>query len=419
MKQPAGKVLFISITLLMIYSLPGNGQETKKMNVKFVDYFFENASPVNWYMQGDTAMRIWVMYDYERESINRQATHWHFKLEADPGTIVKLIFSNLDNIWNGRPGSDNPKPGVACFLSYDKINWEGILTTRLPGPKAEFYVEFIMKGSEVYIARMPPYTITDLENFKARISGNPLVKITNIGKTVEKRPLEIIQVGNQNALHSVIIRVRAHSWETGGNWAVEGLINKYLSVSAGSKKWVDNFCFYIMPMAHKDGVARGMTRFNLKGKDLNRDWNQEPDSVLCPEKYAFEKFIAELIRKGRRPDFGIDFHNDSNGSISFGTHDKNDTVFMKNMQLFEKLMRKYTSFSEGVTGKWDTGSETGPLMSFSDAMIKKYGFEAIVYELNSNWIRGLKKIPLKDDYMKVGENLNQVFYEYFNNEIRP
>jgi len=75
-----------------------------------------------------------------------------------------------------------------------------------------------MKGSEVYIARMPPYTITDLENFKAKISGNPLVKITNIGKTVEKRPLEIIQIGNQNAPHSVIIRVRAHSWETGGNW---------------------------------------------------------------------------------------------------------------------------------------------------------------------------------------------------------
>jgi len=57
-------------------------------------------------------------------------------------------------------------------------------TTTLPG--MELMVEFIMKGESVYVVRMPPYTISDLENLKMKIANNKLVKIHNIGMTVEK-----------------------------------------------------------------------------------------------------------------------------------------------------------------------------------------------------------------------------------------
>lgn len=411
-------IAFLSISLTLIFNPQLSGQGANSMKINFVDYFFENASPINWEIQGDTAIRINVMYDYERETTNRQSTHWHFKIEADKGTLVRLIIANRKNIWNGRASTENPKQGLSLFLSFDGINWEGVSTQPINKPDTEWYTEFIMKGNEVFIARMPPYTITDLENFKARISDNPYVEITNIGKTVENRNLEMIRVGNPDAPHSIIIRVRAHPWETGGNFVAEGMIDEYLKVSATTDKWVKNFCIYIMPMANKDGVARGMTRFNLKGRDLNRNWDQDSDPLLCPEKYAFEKFISGLIKEGRRPDFGIDFHNDSNGSISPGYHDKNDNVFMNNIVLFEKLMRKYTSFSENITKTWETKPLTGPLTSFSNGMMQKYGFEAIVYELNANWIGSLNKIPHEEDYVKVGKNLNTVFYEYFTNMMK-
>ena len=228
----------------------------------------------------------------------------------------------------------------------------------------EFLVDFIMKGESVFIARMPPYTISDLENFKQRINNNKLIKIINIGFTVEKRPLEIIQLGNSNARNSIIMRARAHPWEAGGNWVVEGLINKFLSTD--SKKWQETFCVYIMPMANKDGVARGMTRFNVSGQDLNRNWDKIADSVLCPEKYAFEKFIAGLIKKGIKPVLGIDMHNDDYGGIHLARHSKDDHSFVSNMKIFENLMREHTSFSEKMEYSWKMEGQKESNISFEN-----------------------------------------------------
>ncbi len=129
------------------------------------------------------------------------------------------------------------------------------------------------KGS-LYLARLPPYRLSDLEALKRRIRDDRRVEIVTIGKTVEGRELEIIRVGNPDAAHRVLLRARAHPWEPGGNWVVEGLIQRLLRDDVDARRYLDAYCVYIMPMANKDGVARGRTRFNLLGSDLNRKWDK-------------------------------------------------------------------------------------------------------------------------------------------------
>jgi hypothetical protein len=404
-------LFWLIFCFLALKSTSTQSQGGEKIKIKFIDYFFENASPLSWELQGDTIVKVSLMADYERDSPNRQTDHWYFKLMADQGTHVKLIISKMmADVYNGKKATNwwNFENNISCYISYDQKTWKAIKTSKLPN--MELLVEFIMENEYVYVARMPPYTISNLENLKKRIVNNKLVKIYTIGSTVEKRPLEIIQLGNTNAPYSFIIRARAHPWEAGGNWVVEGLIDKF--ISQDSKKWSEMFCVYIMPMASKDGVARGMTRFNLSGKDLNRNWDTKPDSLLCPEKYALEKFITGLINKGIIPCLGIDIHNDDAGGINLAQHSKDDTQFVKNMQLFEKLMREHTSFSESVRYSWKTAGQSESNVSFQDGMKVRYGIEAIVYELNANWIRSLNKMPGEYDWIKVGENLNDVFYEY-------
>ena len=403
----------LSIFLLIFCSSEISGQPDEKIRIRFIDYFFENASPLSWKIQGDTIIKITIPPDYERESLNRQTDHWYFRLEADKGTRVKLILSKfMGDVYNGREATNwwNFEKDISCYISYDRKTWEAISTSRLPG--MDLKVEFTMKSESVYVVRMPPYTISDLEDLKTRISNSRLVKIYNIGATVENRPLEIIQLGNPDAKNSVIIRARAHPWEAGGNWVVEGLINKF--ISQVSKKWQETFCVYIMPMANKDGVARGMTRFNLQGKDLNRNWDRESDPALCPEKYALERFIQGLIDKGIKPSLGIDIHNDDAGGINLAKHSKDDIRFIKNMELFEKLMRERTSFSENVQYSWKTAGQPDSFVLFETGLLERYGIEAMVYELNANWIKSLNKMPSQDDWIKIGENLNDVFYEYFS-----
>lgn len=78
----------------------------------------------------------------------------------------------------------------------------------------------VMPGPKLFVARVEPYRLSDLEKLLASIRGNPLVQIAPIGRTVEGRELEIIRVGDPKAPYRVLIRARAHPWESGGNWVV-------------------------------------------------------------------------------------------------------------------------------------------------------------------------------------------------------
>jgi hypothetical protein len=417
-KINSGFAFTVSFSLLYFFSglSFGYGHTQEKLKIKFVDYYFENGSPLCWNLQGDTLLKISLLPDYERESLNRQTTHWHFRIEAESGTHIRMSISKmLNEVYNGSPAKewwDNNHP-ISCYISYDRKKWTPVLT-KLYGER-ELLVDFIMEQNDVWVARLPVYSLADLENLETRYAGNSLFKIINIGSTIEKRPLEIIQLGNPKAKYSVIIRARAHPWEPGGNWIVEGLINKF--ISENSKAWKETFCVYIMPMANKDGVARGMTRFNIAGMDLNRKWEKMSDPELCPEKYALENFIEGLLKNGIKPSLGIDIHNDDAGGINLATHSKNDTAFIKKMKHFEKLMREKTTFSEDVKYSWENPGQPESFVLFENGLYRRYGIEALVYELNANWIGSLGRMPAQDDWMKVGENLNDVFYKYFTGKF--
>ncbi len=155
-----------------------------------------------------------------------------------------------------------------------------------------------MNGPSLYVARLQPYRISDLEKLKADIAGDAMVEITTIGHTVEGRELEMIRVGSPDAPHRVLIRARAHPWEPGGNWVLEGLIRRLLRDDDVAQQCLATYCLYVMPMANKDGVARGRTRFNMNGKDLNRDWLQPADPTLGSGKRRARKMARGDDRAG-------------------------------------------------------------------------------------------------------------------------
>jgi len=264
-----------------------------------------------------------------------------------------------------------------------------------------------MKTGTVYIAKLPVYSLSHLEEFKNEIANNKLVKIIPIGNTVEKRLLEIIRVGNQNARNSVLIRARSHPWEPGGNWVIEGLVNDFIE---NQEKWSDQICYYILPMANKDGVSRGMTRFNICGSDLNRGWGFEADSILTPENYYLEKFVLKLIAEDNKPAFLIDFHNDNYGNIHVSKPKENDTKYNQNIDRYYKLMQEKTWFS----GKLQKVYTTDPKRhSIAAGLYERYGITGCVFELNGDWIEKLEKIPAVEDWQQLGKGINEVLYNYF------
>ncbi len=372
----------------------------------YIDTSFENASPLYWEIQHDGSILISLPYDHERNSPNRASLHWHFRVEGRPGATLAIVLQNFANVWNGRP-SLPVDAKTTSVVSEDGRNWRA---ERMEFADARVRLQVTLPASgALYVARVEPYRLGDLDQLLAEIRSHPLVRIDEIGHTVDGRPLEIIRAGRPDAPFRVFLRARAHPWEPGGNWVVQGLLRALLADTPEGRRARDTFCAYVLPMANKDGVARGRSRFNLHGRDLNRDWDQPAPADLAPENHALEQWLAAMDARGLRPHFALELHNDSGGKLHLSRPDVPGlATYLANMQRFEALLRQHTWFTEG-----STGSQFRNPGSLGEGWLERFGITAAVLELNANWIAGKQKIPLGADWEEFGRNLLPVFCEYF------
>lgn len=392
--------------LLLLFSIA-----SVPADLDFIDTSIENASPLWYETAPDGVIRVHLLYDHERDSPNRAAGHIHFRVNAKPGAKLTFEFLNLDNIWNGSPGSV-ARELKTMVISEDGRLWKPIPLKSLPTNRVQLEIQ--MTGPQLDIARVEPYRLSDLARFLDSIRAHPLIEIRPIGKTVEGRDLEIIRVGTANAPHRVFLRARAHPWEPGGNWVVEGFVRRVLQNDADAKKFLASYCAYILPMANKDGVARGRTRFNLLGKDLNRNWDKPADPKLAPENAALEKWLESMIAGNQAPNLALELHNDGNGQLHISRPPRPDLErHLDRMKTLETLLRKHTWFTEGSTAPGFRNSGT-----LGDGWLERYGIDAAVHEFNCNWIAGLNDHPSAQHWREYGEKLALVFLEYFESTDR-
>ena len=395
--------------------LEGMGQRPatfgRAPTLDFIDTSFENASPLWYEFADDGTIEIRLIYDHERASPNRAAGHIHFLLHATAGAKLTLEFKNLDNVWNGQPGSVAGELKT-LVTSENGRDWKSAPTESLPGNRVRLTV--VMPGPRLYVARLEPYRVSDLDSFLESVRKNPVAQIESIGKTVGGRDLEIVRIGDPRAPYRVFLRARAHPWESGSSWIAQGLIERLLEGNDEARTFLKRYTVYVLPMANKDGVARGMTRFNLMGKDLNRNWDTPADSQLAPENAALEKWLQRMIAGGQIPHLAMELHNDGRGLL----HISRPPVphldrHLARMAILEDLLRKKTWFTEGSTEAAFRNSGT-----LGDGWLERYGIDAVVHEFNCNWIAGVKDYPTAEHWRTYGRQLAEVFHEYFS-RVKP
>jgi hypothetical protein len=391
-------------------SLPSVPAQDPAQALDFIDTSIENGSPL-WYEIVDGVIRLNLIYDHERSSPNRAAGHIHFVMHARPGASLTLEFRNLDNVYNGQPGSVAGELKTVA-ISDDGKAWRTVPTDSLPGNRVQLRVT--MTGPRLYVARMEPYRLSDLERLLDTIRSHRLVRIEPIGRTVGGRQLEIVRIGDPAAPHRVFLRARAHPWEAGSNWVMAGLVERLLQDDEESRRFLRVYNVSVLPMANKDGVARGATRFNLRGMDLNRNWDKPADPELSPENAALERWLEREIATGRTPQLALELHNDGNGLL----HISRPPIplleqHLSRMKTLESLLRRYTWFTEGTTSPTFRNSGT-----LGDGWLLRYGIDAAVHEFNCNWIEGLKQPSSSTHWRAYGAGLTRVFYEYFET-VKP
>ena len=374
----------------------------------FINTAMESASPLWWEADADGAVQIHLAYDLERDAPNRANGHWFFRVEAEPGSDLTLVLGPFANVWNGTVAARTE--AKISFVSDDGQTWRPIDAEQIESHRLRLRVH--MNGPVLYVARLQPYRLSELEKLKSDIGVNRLVEIKPIGQTVEGRDLEIIRIGKPDSPHRVLLRARSHPWEPGGNWVIEGLVRRLLRNDEPARRCLDRYCLYVMPIANKDGVARGRTRFNMQGMDLNRKWDAPADSALAPEKAALEKWLDAMAAQRRTPDLAIDFHNDAGGLLHVSRPELPPlelTAYLGKMERLETLLRAHTWFTEGSTkiAFRNPGS-------FGEGLLTRWKIPAVVHELNANRIAGLNDYPTAANWMKYGEQMAEVFRLYFD-----
>ena len=398
------------LVLFLAASLSPHGKETQtpvgSQDFESIDTNFENASPLT-YDVADGIVRINLEYDYERASPNRAAGHIHFLVRAKPGSKLTLEFRNLDIVSNGQPASVAAEL-KSLSLSEDGRTWRAVETRSLPGNRVQLHVE--MASTRLYVARIEPYRLSDLERLFKSIPANPRFQVMKIGKTVGGRDLEILRIGDPMlAPYRVFVRARAHPWESGSSWVVQGLVQRLLRGDEETRRFLRVYTLYVLAMANKDGVALGRTRFNLNGSDLNRNWDKPADKELSPENAALEAWVQSTIAAGRPPNLAVELHNDGAGLLQIGRPPAPRLErHLARMALFEQLLRDNTWFTEGSTNSSSRNSGT-----LVDGWLQRFGIDAVAHEMNCNWIEGVRERPTARHWIEYGEQLALVLRDYF------
>src|SRR6266851_7709058 len=165
--------LAIAVTTLAVFAAePAKSPDAVTNHpLEFIDTSFENASPVWYEFAPDGAVLVYLLYDHERSSPNRAAGHIHFQLHAKPGSRLTLEFRNLDNVWNGVSGSI-ARELKTVVISQDGREWQSVPLESVPENRVQLRVE--MPGPRLYVPRVEPYRLSDLDNFLASIRTNRL-----------------------------------------------------------------------------------------------------------------------------------------------------------------------------------------------------------------------------------------------------
>ena len=355
----------------------------------FIDTSIENASPL--VVRGRRRRRPDQSALRPRALVaeSRRRAHSFRAARARPGASLTLEFRNLDNVWNGQPGSVAGEFKTVA-ISDDGKAWRTVPTDSLPGNRVQLRVT--MTGPTLHVARMEPYRLSDLERLLDAIRAHRLVRIEPIGQTAAGRQLEIIRIGDPAAPHRVFVRARAHPWEAGSNWVAQGLIERLLTDDEETQAVPARLqrqraadgeqgrrCARRHPIQparegseSRLGQARGSgavarergARALARARD--RGGPQAASGAGAAQRRqrpaAHQPSAGPAARSAPRA------HDDARGSCCAGTRGS----------------------PKGTTSPTFRNSGT-----LGDGWLQRYGIDAVVHEFNCNWIEGLKQPYVK------------------------
>ncbi|HEY3599668.1 MAG TPA: M14-type cytosolic carboxypeptidase [Paraburkholderia sp.] len=194
-----------------------------------------------------------------------------------------------------------------AVASYDRVNWFRVPTSY---DGRVLTIDHTPEFDRIYYAYFEPYSEERHSEFLGAVQQMPHAALTELGKTVEGRPVSVLTLSTADSgadsgadasarpKKQIWIIARQHPGETMAEWFVEGLVKRLAGWGdwAGdpvARKLYDHAVFHIVPNMNPDGSVRGNLRTNAAGANLNREW-MEPDAARSPEVLVVRDAIRAI-----------------------------------------------------------------------------------------------------------------------------
>lgn len=241
------------------------------------------------------------------EAVGR-STRLGFKL-VNEGRVPAAADLWIDWQYDQAPPKDRPNfAGVEEFMSYRDF----VVVGRPEGEKwrtvmadvtdSVAHVRLDVPPGETEVHWHPPYNYAQGERFVDGLRTHPLVKVEKIGESPERRNLWLLRItdASPRTKKNFLVRARVHAYESGGSYAMEGMVRWLLSDDAYAAAALREYVFHVIPMANPDGVHNGLGRLTApRGTDLCY-LSYQADPIGLPMKQVIDRI---------RPVAAIDLHN--------------------------------------------------------------------------------------------------------------
>lgn len=140
----------------------------------------------------------------------------------------------------------------------------------------------------------------------AKVARKRKGTVEDIGRSIEGRPLRMLELCNIGSKKNILVISRQHPPEVTGYFAMQAFVDELTDDSKLARRFCSEYAVFVIPLMNPDGVDNGNWRHNMGGIDLNRDWT----TFNQPE----DRYVSEFLKKreadtGGKFYFGIDFHS--------------------------------------------------------------------------------------------------------------
>ncbi|WP_460634302.1 M14 family metallopeptidase [Larkinella harenae] len=253
-----------------------------------------------------------------------------------------------------------------------------------------------------------------------KLKTDPRFEVTKVGESVEKRPIQMIKVGN--GPRKVLLWSQMHGDEPSATMAIFDIFNLIRTdgpFEDFKKQLLTETTLYFVPMLNPDGAERYQRR-NALDIDLNRDALrlQSPESV-----------ILKGLQQSLKPDFGFNLHDQST-RYSAGPTAKQATISFlataydearninpvreRSMQLIVGMNRVLQQFIPDGVGRFSDEFEP---RAFGDN-IQKWGTTLILIESGGYPNDPEKQFIRKLNYIAILSGLQAITTDAYKAESR-